>query len=213
MSMIGNQDFIDGVTSRCQIIVGALILGVVVMLGIATVVAPQVQGGARPGAGAKPADARDKPVDANLNHRPLAEPDMATILTWVAVAFAAVTLPLSFVLPGLIAQQNRRAIAAGTWTLIKGGSPPMPAAHEAFQTDVGPLAMVYQTQLIIGAAMNEGVAFFAAIAYMIGRNPIALGLGILLVGGLVARFPTKDRVALWMDRQQELLILDKQAAT
>ena len=109
----------------------------------------------------------------------------------------------------MVAQQNRRAIAAGTWRrqFRDAGDP-----QEALQTDAGKLAMVYQTQLIIGAALNEGVTFFAAIAYLIGKNPIALGLGILLVGGLIARFPTKDRVALWIDRQQEQLILDKQAA-
>jgi hypothetical protein len=212
MSMIGNHDFIDQVTRTSQIIVGALILGVVVMLGVATVVAQQTKADAQPGAGAKPADAQGKPADANLNDRPTAEQDMAMIITWVAVASAAVVLPLSFVLPRLVAQQNRRAIAAGTWPVMKGGSPSTPISHEAIQTDAGKLAMVYQTQLIIGAALNEGVAFFAAIAYLIGKNPIALGLGILLVGGLIARFPTKDRVELWIDRQQEQLILDKQAA-
>ena len=213
MSTISDQDFIDRVTRQCQIIIGALIVGVVVFLGIATAIAQLTNGPTQAGAGAKPADAQGQPADANLNARPVGEPDIGTILTWLAVAFAAVTLPLSFVVPRLVAQQNRRAIATGTWPGMKGSSPATPTTHEAaLQTDAGKLAMVYQTQLIIGAALNEGVTFFAAVAYLIGNNPIALGLGILLVGGLIARFPTKDRVALWIDRQHEQLILDKQAA-
>jgi hypothetical protein len=196
MSMVGNADFIDRVTLQCRIIVGALILGVVGALGVAMVV------DLRPNAvaPANPAQARSEPESERS--------DMGTIITWVAVAFAAVTLPLSFVVPRLVAQQGRRAIAAGTWSATMK----MPIASEPSPTDADKLAMVYQTQLIIGAAMNEGATFFAAISYLIGKDPIALGLGILLVGGLIARFPAKDRVALWIDRQQEQLILDKQAA-
>jgi hypothetical protein len=212
MSTTGDQDFIAGFRTRCQIIVGALITGVVVMLGIATFVAQQQPAAARPGAGAMAVDAQGNPADANLDDRPNNGQDVASILTWMAVGLAAVMLPMSFVLPGLIAQQNRRAIVAGTWPMVKGGSSAVPIASEALQTDASKLAIVYQTQLIIGAAMNEGVAFFAAIVYMIGKNPIALGLAILLLGGLIVRFPTRDRVALWIDRQQEHLILDRQAA-
>jgi hypothetical protein len=200
MSMIGNENFIDQVTLQSRIIVGALILGVVVALGVATVVDLRPNTAAPPGARANPAQTRIEPEPDR--------PSMGTIITWVAVALAAMALPLSFVVPRLVAQQGRRAIAAGTWSATMK----MPIAPEASPTDADKLAMVYQTQLIIGAAMNEGAAFFAAISYLIEKDPIALGLGILLVGGLIARFPAKDRVALWIDRQQEQLILDKQAA-
>ncbi len=72
--------------------------------------------------------------------------------------------------------------------------------------------MVYQTQLIIASALNEGPAFFAGVAYLIGKDTIALGVGVLLIAVLASRFPTRDRVARWIDEQQEKLILDKQAA-
>ncbi len=211
MSTIGDQDFIAGFTTRCQIIVGALITGVVVFLGIATFLAQQQPAAARPGAGAMAVAVQGKPADAKLNDRPNAGQDVASILTWLAVGLAAVMMPMSFVVPGLIAQQNRRAIAAGTWSVITRGRPAMEVSNEPPLTDAGKLAIVYQTQLIIGSAMNEGVAFFAAIAYLVGRDPIALGLAILLLGGLIARFPTRDRVASWIDRQEEQLILDRQA--
>jgi hypothetical protein len=65
----------------------------------------------------------------------------------------------------------------------------------------------------MGAALNEGPAFFASLAYLIGSHPIALGLAVLLIGALIVRFPTRLRIASWIDRQQELLIQDRQAAS
>jgi hypothetical protein len=69
--------------------------------------------------------------------------------------------------------------------------------------------MVYQTQLIIGAAQIEGVAFFAGVAYFLSKDPIALGLALLLVGALILRFPTIERVQRWIDQQQEKLITSR----
>jgi hypothetical protein len=47
---------------------------------------------------------------------------------------------------------------------------------------------------------------------MIGRNPITLGVALLLLAALAPRFPTRTRVASWIERQQELLAQDRQAA-
>ncbi len=142
---------------------------------------------------------------------------LGDIIAWTAVAFAAVGLPLSFLVPGWIAAQNRRSIAAGTWlppSRVNVNAPGTtgPFSPEALKTDTGKLASAYLTQFIIGAAINEGLAFFASVAYLIGKNPIALALALLLVVALVARFPTRLRIASWIDRQQELLIQDRQAA-
>jgi hypothetical protein len=60
--------------------------------------------------------------------------------------------------------------------------------------------------------MLEGAAFFATIAYMLERNPIALATAIVLLGALVARFPTSDRVNAWLDRQLGLLQEERQSA-
>jgi hypothetical protein len=137
----------------------------------------------------------------------------SSILTYTALAFTAVVLPLSFVVPGLIARQNRQAIAAGNWSPPgQGGPAGRQISSEALGTDAGKLAMVYQVQLIIGAAMNEGVAFFAGIAYMLEKNPIALGLALLLLVGLILRFPTSRRVALWIERQQEQVLQERLSA-
>jgi hypothetical protein len=58
----------------------------------------------------------------------------------------------------------------------------------------------------------EGAAFFATIAYMLERNPLALATAIVLLGTLAARFPTSDRVNAWLDRQLGLLQEERQSA-
>jgi hypothetical protein len=47
---------------------------------------------------------------------------------------------------------------------------------------------------------------------MIGRNPIAQGVAFLLLAAFAPRFPTRTRVVSWIERQQELLAQDRQAA-
>jgi hypothetical protein len=192
MSMFSDQEDVDRLTRTCQIILGALIAGVSFFLAIAVFIDPGISlaSGAAPGANA-PAGGQ---VAATL-----------PILTYTALAFAVVLLPLSVVVPRIVTARSRRAIAGGSWPsgtqarAMQARSAPLP------QTDAGKLAMVYSQQLIIGAAINEGLAFFAGVAYFIERNPIALGLAAVLVAGLVARFPTSRRVQLWIESQQEKL--------
>jgi hypothetical protein len=47
---------------------------------------------------------------------------------------------------------------------------------------------------------------------MIGRNPIALDVALLLLAAFARRFPTRMRAASWIERQQVLLAQDRQAA-
>jgi hypothetical protein len=206
MSTINDENIINSMTRTLQIIAGALIVGVVLFLGVATVMGPLVpaaRAGAAPGRGAG-ANAAPQPATDSM--------DIGDIITWVAVLLAAIILPLSFVVPRYVASGIRRNIAAGKWTPpVAPNDPRGSISREALQSDTGKLAFAYQTPFIIGAALNEGVAFFAAVAYMVGGNPIALGLALLLLGALILRFPTRPRVASWIERQQELLAQDRQA--
>jgi hypothetical protein len=199
MATIDEESWINRVARQGQIIVGALILGLVTFLGIASVIdlgAPQpAQAGANPGGGVGGPAAPGQDLS------------LGRLLTWMAIGFAAIDLPLSFLVAALITRQNRRAIASGRWpppqTRLDTGAPP---------TDAGKLAAVYSTQLIVAAAMIEGAAFFAGVAYLVGKDPIALGVGLLLIGVLITRFPTTDRVTRWIARQEELLLAERQAA-
>jgi hypothetical protein len=209
MSTADDQDVIHPVTRTSQIIAAGLIAGVVMMLGVSVALAPI--GGARPGAGGAPGAIAGPPPAARVMQ-------IGEILTWIAVAFAAVGLTLSVLVPRWITDQNRRSIAAGTWVppnQARSGAPGTtgPIRTEALESDTGKLASVYMTQFIVGAALHEGPAFLASVAYLIEANPIALGLALLLLGAMIVRFPTRPRIASWIDRQQELLLGDRQAAS
>jgi hypothetical protein len=190
MSTTNDQATIDSVARVGQIIAGAMIAAAVVFIGVSIVVDPM--GSPRPAAGAI---------------------DFREMITWIAVAFAAILLPMSVIVPGLIARQNRQKIAAGKWMPPSGQNTGIsPLSPETFHSDSGKLAVVYQTQSILGAALIEGPTFFATIAYMLGKNPIALGLACLLLVAHIVRVPTRLRVSSWIDGQQELLIQERQAA-
>jgi hypothetical protein len=109
MSTLDEPDPVDRITRTCQIIVGALSAGVLTLLVVASVVDLGLEGPGPPGAAAA----------AHANDQAQAGADrgrLGTMLSYAAVALAAVALPVSFLVPGLIAGSNRRAIAAGTWT-------------------------------------------------------------------------------------------------
>ena len=215
MSMTSDQDQIDSMTRTGQIIAAALIAGVVSILGISIALAPSF--GARRGAGGQVAAGRAAAANAGPG-RPAGPADAGDIVLWIAVAFAAAALPISVLIPRRITDQNRRSIAAGTWAPAGGvnrfapgtASPIGPATPES---DPGKLMYVYMTQFIVGAALNEGPAIFACVAYLIGSHPVALGLASLLLVALIVRFPTRARIASWIEEQQELLIQDRQAAS
>jgi hypothetical protein len=194
MSTNGDEELVERVARQGQIIVGVLIAGVISFFGIVTILNVTLVPSAQ--AAGNPAELAAGPAAPNPSLTP------GQLLTWVSLAFAAVSLPLSFLVPGVIVRQNRQAIAMGKWTPppTRQGSIRPPVSPEAMQTDAGKLAMVYLTQLIIGEALIEGAAFLAGVAYLIGKDPIALGLGLFLLGVLITRFPTTHRVALWIDR-------------
>ncbi len=201
MSDMTDPDALQPIIRTCQIIVGAMIMGVATFLAIALFVtqvavnpAPAPPGGGAGGA------AIAAPGDFSL-----------PVITYLAVASGLIVLVLSFVVPKINIARARRQIALAGPIATTEGVPPEPKQlYPAGYT--GKLAQLYQTQLIIGAAMLEGAAFFATIAYMLERNPIALATAIVLLGALVARFPTSDRVNAWLDRQLGLLQEERQSA-
>ena len=118
-------------------------------------------------------------------------------------------LPMSFVIPLLVAKQQRRAIASGKLTADSPiNATPGKGANGAASSPGG-LPVAFLTQLIVGAAMNEGAAFFALVAYLIEKNPIALAVAIVLIAGVIARFPTAGRVERWLEQQREKLREDQ----
>jgi hypothetical protein len=46
---------------------------------------------------------------------------------------------------------------------------------------------------------------------MLERNPLALGMALILLASLAIRFPTRNRVNAWIDQQQSMLQTERQA--
>ncbi len=63
------------------------------------------------------------------------------------------------------------------------------------------LAGLYQTTTIVAAAFLEGAAFMNVVAFLLEGNPISLGLAIGLAMGILAMFPSGQRIATWVEMQ------------
>jgi hypothetical protein len=201
MSDMIDADAFAPVTRICQIIIGALVTGVVIFLAIAILVNPAgVNHGAAPPLGQE-GEARTPALGGSS----------LPIITYLAVAVGILDLALSFIIPRVSVARACRQIAGGKWPAARIGSLPCDGKQIDPASDEGKLIGLYQTQLITGAALLEGAAFFAAIAYMLERTPIALGVAGVLLGVLLARFPTGDRIRGWMDRQLEVVQKERQS--
>jgi hypothetical protein len=197
---MNDPDVLEPIIRNCQIIVSAMIMGVVAFLVIVLFLVPTaINPGPAPAAGGPGAPALP----------PLAGPGVP-LITYIAVAMGIAGLVLSFIIPGIYVAKARREIAKGIWTPT-ATSEPAQTAKLYPAGDTGKLAVVYQIQLIIGLALCEGMAFFAGIAFMLERNSLALGMALILLASLAIRIPTRDRVNAWIDQQQSKLQTERQA--
>jgi hypothetical protein len=119
------------------------------------------------------------------------------VLTVLALAGAAILLPLSVAIPGILSDVQRRKLASA----------------KASPDDVPALIRTYQTKHIIALALTEAPGFFAIIVYMIEHNPIALALGALMIVFIAARFPIRARVEHWLDGQLDRLQNERRDAS
>ncbi len=202
MSSMTDPDALQPFIRTCQIIVGALVMGVLVFLVI-TLFLTQVVMNPAPAPGEV----------AGVPAMPAPGGSSLPVITLVAVAMGVMNLALSFVVPKLTVTQGRRKIAqekpdsvAKTDLNPSGPKQLYPAGY------TGKLAQLYQTQLIIGSALLEAAAFFATVAYLVERSPIALLTALVLLGVLITRFPSSNQVNNWLDRQLELLQDERQSA-
>jgi hypothetical protein len=183
MSTSDGSDPLKPVLQTSQIILGALVAGLVFFLGIILFVMPK-QGGP-PGGGGQTS---------------------LPILLIVVFVFAITGLVLSVIAPRIMMTATRRKIAGAIAASSVPGSPDAKGFLEEVEW-----MPVYMTQMIVGAALIEGSAFFALIVYMLERNPIVLGLALFLIAALALRFPTREKVTTWIDQQNALLQQERES--
>jgi hypothetical protein len=189
MSDINESPEIQRIVRASQVIVVAMVVGVVSFLAISVFMVPA---------------AVTAPVDQTVAPVPALDRSQVPLLTYLALAMGSVALVMSFVVPNIFVNHARKQISTGKW-LPSAAYALAHLAQSKTDQDAVMLAAIYQTQCIIGSAILEGAAFFASIAYMMERNHIALGVAGIMVGFLLSRFPLKDRVITWVEHQQERL--------
>ncbi|MHC4549610.1 MAG: hypothetical protein ACYTEZ_12630 [Planctomycetota bacterium] len=122
-------------------------------------------------------------------HRDGVAPE-TTVFTVLAVGFAAVALGLALLLPGTIAAHGRKQIGGGA-SRAEGDEP---------------LLRLYETCLVLAAAVLDAAALFACTAYLVEGSPVSLALGgVVLPGAIAARFPTRARFERWLAEQTRRL--------
>lgn len=165
------SEYIGKVCLTLQIIVGALAAGVLMFLAIVMYLSSQKRAAAAP---------------------------ETPIITYAAYGMAAVCGIASFIVPNLVVTGARKSLIAGDvsqWGLVKN----LPNVDQL--GEVAPLAAIYQTRAIIGAALCEGAAFFACVAYLIEhQRSMLIVAGVLLV--LILRYvPTPSRLESWIESE------------
>ena len=120
------------------------------------------------------------------------------ILTYTSIGMAVAIVVSWLFVPSVVASGMKKAIIDGRstdWGIVKS----MPNAGELGV--VVPLAVIYQTRTIIAAALLEGAAFFATVAYLIEHQSITLYVAIALAFLILAHIPTISRFESWLDSE------------
>jgi hypothetical protein len=209
MSMTNDPNGTSPMVRQGQIIMGAMIAGVSIFLAITAAISlgPNPLLGA--GAGQPPAGAggprAGQAGQAGQTGQAAPTAPTAPILTYSALAVGAISLTLSFVVPGLVAKQQLIAIAAGKFAPGLASTSAPATNPRVVPSPSSSLDAAYLSQLIVGVALTEGAAFFAGVVYLIEKNPIAPAVAVTMIGAMIARFPTTSRVDRWIEQHQEKL--------
>lgn len=158
-----------------QIIIAAMVIGCSFFAFIALVMAPTVSLGAG-----------------------------SPFITYIALAFAVISLGPRLVMPLILAAAGRKNILQVLRT-EHGGSGSM-ENFEKYEEEAGyHLFALLQRKTITCAALIEGPTFFLLVAYIVEHSPLALAAAGIMLFILATPFPTVDRSANWIEGQLQLL--------
>jgi hypothetical protein len=121
-----------------------------------------------------------------------AGPQRTFLSYYVVPPFVGTTLILAAWIPRLITARVRRTLAQIPELNVNNP-----------REDLGPLLGAYQTQMIVGAALCESGAFFAAICYFLEGSPFVLVVALIALAALASHFPSATSVEQWVDEQRE----------
>ena len=128
-------------------------------------------------------------------------PIMAQVFTFVGLGFTACNALAYVLVPDKIVQASRRQLARQFATADRVNA-------EAAQ-DFVKLCELYQTQMIVGAALLEGTAFLWLIFFMVTGQWFMLGFAVAAALLLALKFPSADSLSRWLAQQQELIDVER----
>jgi hypothetical protein len=130
------------------------------------------------------------------------EPDDARLFTLIACGTSVAAILGAMILPRMIVATHRRQLARNAG--------PLTSNETSESSERAQLAAIYQTKTIIGAALFEGAAFMSLFAFLAESQPIALAAAAVMLVGVISCFPTRGRIANWLDHQFRLLTEERQ---
>lgn len=127
--------------------------------------------------------------------KPLADAPWALTdpLVLVGAVVALSMIPVSVFLPDQFARPAAAQVVAQKPTI------PADPAWQEWGSHARELLPIFQTRMIIRAALLEGAAFLNGIVYMLSGSGIALALAVALILVMAWNFPTGDRVRNWLE--------------
>jgi hypothetical protein len=125
------------------------------------------------------------------------EPAESAVISYVAIPLTIACLVGSPIVAS-------RIVGIARQSLVQGTLKPPPDAPTG-NGDVALLAGIYQTKLIIAAAMIEGAAFLNLVAYLLDGHVWTLAAAAVLLFILLMQFPTTGRVETWVSDELESL--------
>ena len=115
------------------------------------------------------------------------------MMTMIAAGFAGLMIVNHLVIPALVTKAQLNKFKS---------EDPGPKDSDSSNDS---LLAIYRIQLIITLALLEGAAFFNLISVMIEKHMISVIAAVVLLGLMVARFPTRTKVSWWIqDKLREL---------
>jgi hypothetical protein len=136
--------------------------------------------------------------------KPLAAPPEMPLLSYLALSFVAFAVLVRITLGVVIVGQGCGKIGRG-----ESRSPDEPS-RDAAGDDLTAFVQIYQAITIAGAAVFEGVSFFLLIAYMLEGLPIVLAAAMAMIICVLLHFPTRGRMAAWIESKSHLVDQQRQ---
>jgi hypothetical protein len=117
------------------------------------------------------------------------------IVSYVAAAVGVMNLALAFVVPALVLHGGLRRMAAG-----------VSASPDSLGDEAAALLNLRQTAHIVTLGLLEGAGFLGCIAYLLEGHAVGMTIAGVMVGLMLALFPTVGRVRAWLEKHEQRLI-------